>query len=399
MNHRHKKLLIINRSFWPIYPVIGEALMRFAEREAKHHEVGVVLQDHAGIRQQLERQQRGKGVNFYPCKAWTTSGSTIIRRIADAIFFMVWVLIILLWKRPNKIYVSTDPPVLVPFIVMLYSRLFNADYIYHLQDIHPEATNVVMPMNSLVFRFFRWLDVASMRRARLLITLTAKMAQEIQQRSGIEKNSIVILQNPSVAFDGIPAVGEKKNGFVFCGNAGRLQRIPLIIDAIEDYIEQGGSLVFVFAGAGVYAEKLQQLSLKYPANVVYHGFVSADKAAQLNCEYEWALLPIEDDVTRYAFPSKSSSYVFADALIVAVCSRSTSVADWVVTNDLGVVVEPQAQELCQFFFDVENGNINRNQFSLDRSILKQQLGFELFVDRLSSLVFNGNPNVCAPEYL
>ncbi len=26
-------LVIINRSFWPVYPVIGEALMRFAEQQ------------------------------------------------------------------------------------------------------------------------------------------------------------------------------------------------------------------------------------------------------------------------------------------------------------------------------------------------------------------------------
>lgn len=398
MNSRREKLLIINRSFWPVYPVIGEALMRFAEREAARHEVAVVLQDHVGIRQKLEQLQRGKGVHFYPCKAWTVSGSTIARRIVDAVFFMVWVLLVLLWFRPTRIYVSTDPPVLVPFMVMLYSRLFGVHYIYHLQDIHPEATNVVVPINPIFFRLLRWLDGISMRRAGLLITLTAEMAQEIHLRSGVEQSSVVILQNPSVVFDGIAAVHKKKVGFVFCGNAGRLQRIPLLIDAIERYVEQGGSLVFVFAGAGVYSGNLQQLAQKYPANVTYHGFVSAHEAARLNCEYEWALLPIEDEVTRYAFPSKSSSYVFADALIVAVCSRSTSVAAWVIGHDLGVIVEPQIQDLCEFFFDVEKGKINRSRFSSDRSALKEQLGFDLFVDHLSALVFKGAGSVCAPEY-
>lgn len=399
MNSCREKLLIINRSFWPVYPVIGEALMRFAEREATQHEVAVVLQDHVGIRQKLEQLQRGRGVHFYPCKAWAVSGSTIARRIVDAVFFMIWVLLVLLWFRPTRVYVSTDPPVLVPFMVMLYSRFFGANYIYHLQDVHPEATNVVVPVNPVVFRFFRWLDSISMRRAGLLITLTAEMAREIHRRSGVEQSSVVILQNPSVAFDGISTVRKKKVGFVFCGNAGRLQRIPLLIDAIERYVEQGGSLVFVFAGAGVYSEKLQQLARKYPSSVTYHGFVPAHEAARLNCEYEWALLPIEDEVTRYAFPSKSSSYVFADALIVAICSRSTSVAAWVVDHDLGVVVEPQIQDLCEFFFDVEKGKISRNLFSSDRSALKEQLGFDLFVDRLSTLVFKGTASVCTPEYL
>lgn len=399
MSFSREKLLIINRSFWPIYPVIGEALMRFAEREVVNREVAVVLQDHAGIRQQLERQQRGKGVHFYPCKAWTVSGSTIARRIADAIFFMVWVFLVLVRYRPTKIYVSTDPPVLVPFMVMVYCRIFGTQYIYHLQDIHPEATNVVVPVNPFVFRFLQRLDAISMRQAELLITLTVEMAQEIHRRSGVKQAGIAILQNPSVDFDGLVVAKKKKRGFVFCGNAGRLQRIPLLTDTIEYYLQQNGSLAFVFAGGGVYSEKLRQLAQKYPDNVTYHGLVSAHEAAQLSCQYEWALLPIEDEVTRYAFPSKSSSYVFSDALIAAICSRDTSVAAWVIAHDLGIVVEPDVHGLCEFFFDVEKGKINKNQFASDRSVLKRQLGFDLFVDRLSALVFEEGASVCKSEYL
>ena len=78
---------------------------------------------------------------------------------------MVWVGLCLLKTRPRHVYVSTDPPVLVPFIVMLYARLFGASYTYHLQDIHPEATNVVMPVNRVLFRILRWMDGAVMRRA------------------------------------------------------------------------------------------------------------------------------------------------------------------------------------------------------------------------------------------
>ena len=58
--------MIINRSFWPIYPVIGEALLRFAEERVKNQIVGVILQDHAGIRKHLKEKKRGNGVNFYP---------------------------------------------------------------------------------------------------------------------------------------------------------------------------------------------------------------------------------------------------------------------------------------------------------------------------------------------
>lgn len=391
MTDKREKLLIINRSFWPIYPVIGEALLRFAEQHATKHEVGVILQDHADIRNQLLLHKRGHGVNFYPCKAWTVSGSSIARRALDAVFFMAWVFLVLLWKRPSKVYVSTDPPVLVPFIVMFYGRIFGATYIYHLQDIHPEATNVVVKIRPALFRFLKWMDVLSMRHAGCLITITGEMAGEIRARAGVV-GDIAILANPSVAFEGISIPDKKQRGFVFCGNAGRLQRIPLLISAIEKYVAKGGKLPFIFAGAGIYAKDLKNLAKKLGGNVIYHGLVSPAQAAQLNCDYEWALLPIEDEVTRYAFPSKSSSYVFADAKILAICSQRTSVAQWVLKNGLGVVQEPLAESLCEFFFSVERNEISLEEINSNRSSLKEQLGFDVFVEKLGALVFEEKNN-------
>lgn len=380
---RKEKLFIINRSFWPIYPVIGEALMQFAEQEAKAGYVGVIMQDHVGIAKKTQESGRGQGVHFFPARAWSVSGSGIARRILDAVFFMFWVFFVLVWQRPTKVYVSTDPPVLVPFIVMLYSKVFGARYIYHLQDIHPEATNVVLPVRPIVFRFFRWLDALTMRHADLLITITEEMAGEIKNRSRTSA-PIQVLANPSVAFDGINST-DKQFGFSFCGNAGRLQRIPLLIEAIKKYSSTGGSLPFVFAGAGIYAPELKELA-KSHSNVTYKGLISAQEAAQINASYQWALLPIEDEVTRYAFPSKSSSYVYSGAFIAAVCGQQTSVAQWVMNNKLGCVIEPSVNDLVKYFFAVERNEIDITGLDAERAELKARLGFDVFVANLTKLI-------------
>lgn len=384
MSEKREKIAIINRSFWPIYPVIGEALLRFAERESKSSDVSVIMQDHSDIRTQLIRHERGEGVNFFPCKAWSVSGSGIIRRILDAVFFMVWVFLVLIWKRPTKVYVSTDPPVLVPFIVMVYCKLFFAKYVYHLQDIHPEAANIVIPVNKYIFNLLQWLDSSVMRNADLLITITNEMATEIKSRSRT-LSPIHILSNPAVAFDDTMLSVAKKQGFTFCGNAGRLQRLPLLIAAIEQYCNRGGCLPFVFAGAGVYSKDLENLASRYP-NVEYKGLLTAKEAAKLNSEYEWALLPIEDEVTRFAFPSKSSSYVYSGAFIAAICGDKTSVADWVLNNKLGSVVEPSVDVVSHFFHEVEKLCVDVNNFDTNRDELKKTLSFDVFIDELVTLI-------------
>lgn len=380
---RKEALFIINRSFWPIYPVIGEALLRLAEKTAPRQIVGVILQDRANIHQHLQEQNRGAGVQFFPCRSWTTSSSSILRRILDAVFFMFWVLGVLLMQRPTRVYVSTDPPVLVPFVVMLYCKIFKAKFTYHLQDIHPEAARVVTPVHPCLFKFLRALDGITMRAADALITLSAEMAAEMQTRSATQA-PIRLISNPSVDFAPDQTL-EKILGFSFCGNAGRLQRIPLLIQAIERYAEQGGKLPFVFAGGGVHAPALADLAQRCP-QVQYKGQLAPKQAAQISATYTWALLPIEDEVTRFAFPSKTSSYVHSGAYIAAICGAQTSVAQWVAGHRLGLCVAPDVDALVAFFFAIERGDISYAALQQDRKDLIASLSFETFLAQLEKTI-------------
>lgn len=380
------KIAIINRSFWPVYPVVGEALLRFAEKSALNgHSVCVISQDHVGLRDELRKSQRGLGIKFYPVKAFTTSASRIALRIFDSVLFMFWVITVLAWVRPNRVYISTDPPILVPFIVMLYSRLFGATYIYHLQDIHPEVTNVVVSMNKMVFFVLRKLDAITMRQADDLITITPEMSDEIQSRANV-RAPIHLLDNPSVSFENTNAATSRKAGFSFCGNAGRLQRIPLLLSAISQYYESGGTLAFHFAGGGVYSDELRAFARRFE-NFHYSGLVDATEASRINAMYDWALLPIEDEVTRYAFPSKSSSYVFSGANILAICGKNTSVGKWVVENNLGIVVEPVIEKIVAVMFRIQSDSVELIQGDESRGNLKKILSFDYFVEQLGEIIY------------
>lgn len=381
------KIAIINRSFWPTYPVVGEALLRFAEGAVnREHSVSVIMQEHGSIKAKLKEAARGKGVRFYPVKALTTSANGIVSRACEAFFFMLWVITVLLWVRPSRIYISTDPPVVVPFIAMLYSQLFGAKYIYHLQDIHPEATNTIISVNKWVYKLLQKMDSLSMRKATRLVTITDQMAEEIRLRSGTTV-PIIVTANPAVSFDGIDTNKPKIIGFSFCGNLGRLQRIPLILDAIETYFKRGGRLEFNFAGGGVYANHLKNFSVKFP-RFHYHGLVSPTEAAQINADFTWALLPIEDEATRFAFPSKLSSYVCSGANILAVCGEATSVGQWVNANRVGVVVKPCKEAIIKYFFKIEKGSIQDLSYKESRDALKAGFRFEAFIETLDKVVFS-----------
>jgi hypothetical protein len=352
MARKKTDLAIVNRSFRPGSP-IGEGLLQFGELAAAGGTVCVITQAEGDLKQELADAGRGQGIEVRACKAYTTSASGVIKRIAEAVFFMFWTFLSLVRAKPANVYVSTNPPVVVPFIVAVYCRLFGARYVYHLQDIHPEAANIVMPVNGLLFKLLQAVDNFTLRHADAIITLSEDMKAYIQERSGTER-PIHLLDNPSFEVTPVP-MEQRTKDIVFCGNAGRLQRIPLLMTAIRDYLQQGGKLRFTFAGGGVHAPDVEALANAYE-QVDYLGFIPATEAAELVNQHRWALLPIDDEVTKYAFPSKSSGYALSGAGVLAVCGEDTSVARWVEQLEVGVVCPADHGALVKCFFSLEGRN-------------------------------------------
>jgi hypothetical protein len=160
----------------------------------------------------------------------------------------------------------------------------------------------------------------------------------------------------------------------------------LLVNAIIEYRQRGGVLEFAFSGGGVFSDQILKLS-KNISLIKYHGLVTSEQAAFISSTYEWALVPIEDEVTRYAFPSKTSSYIYAGAKILAICSDETSVAKWVKTNQVGIVVKPTLDAIVDIFFKIENSKINTDFIDLDRKELRKNLHMDRFVKNIKSKIF------------
>jgi glycosyltransferase involved in cell wall biosynthesis len=381
MGPKKTDLAIVNRSFWPKSQVIGEGLLQFAELAAKQHSVCVITQEEGDLGELLASKGRGQGVQVRACKAYTTSASGLIKRMAEAVFFMLWTFISLVRAKPANVYVSTNPPVVVPFIVAVYCRLFNANYVYHLQDIHPEAANIVVPLNGLVLRMLKCIDNYTLRHAKVIITLSEDMKAYIQQRSDT-RSPIYLLDSPSFEVTPVP-MAQRTKDIVFCGNAGRLQRIPLLMTAIREYLHKGGNLRFIFAGGGLHAPDVQALADAYE-QVGYLGFIPATEAAELVNQHRWALLPIDDEVTKYAFPSKSSGYALSGAGVLAVCGEDTSVARWVEQHNVGLVCPADHNALVKCFFSLEGRG--GGSFIVEDEV-RERLLIPYFAQKLRDYVF------------
>lgn len=350
---------IVMRSFWPISPVVGEGMMRVAEGLAQTSRCRVVTQSRQDLRSLACSHHRGKGVRFSSAHSLSNSSSNILVRVSDLIWFAVYVFFILAIRRPRVVYVATDPPLLVPFVVAICSKLFQLKYIYHVQDIHPEASAIVYPILkklplNLFYNVLKTLDIWVVKNSEKTITLTSQMSNSLRGRGELPNGEIKLVDNP--AADHSHVKSNIEFDFCFVGNAGRLQRMPLLVASVRAHLKAGHKTKFAFAGAGVMAVELELLSKEFPENCIYLGKVPVENATRLIVASKWALLPIDDAVCDYAFPSKASTYAISGRPIAAICGHGTSVQCWMDENNLGEVIEPDLIALTSFFEQVTSGN-------------------------------------------
>lgn len=369
-------LAIVNRSFWPQSEILGEAKLRLAERAAQNGGACVIAQAKTDIKSEAVKKKRGDQVKFFVAKSRSDSSSNLILRIWDAFLFSPYVFWSLCRARPKHVYVSTNPPVVVPFLVFLYCRLFRAEYTYHLQDIHPEITNLVIPMNKVLFKALRGLDNISLRNATNLITLSDDMAKFLRETSGTKAN-IYLVDNPGFEISQESFLTPKEKDVVFCGNAGRVQQIPTLLKGIEIYLESGGKLSFTFIGGGVYVPQIEALAEKY-SQVIYMGYLMPSKANRIVSEHRWAILPIQDEVTQFAFPSKSSSYIASGCKILGICGPETSVSKWIDRLGAGIHVKADPREISNMLQKIELEEIEN--YRSDQKEIPQVQTIKTFVD-------------------
>ena len=180
-------ILIINRSFWPSYPVLGDALLKISEDISDSIKTGVVFQKQKNFQRQIKTNKRGKKVNFFPSFSSTNSSANFFERIIDTFVFLIWVIICIIWTRPKRVYISTDPPIFIPFFISIYCLIFKAKFIYHIQDIHPEATGAIFKINIFIIKLLRGIDNFVINRANIIITLNDTMKLQIIKRSNTKK--------------------------------------------------------------------------------------------------------------------------------------------------------------------------------------------------------------------
>lgn len=373
-------IAIINRSFLPKNETIGGGLYEMARKLAKENkQVCILTQSNIDLNKYLNQQKIDSNIKVISKRPLSTRYFHLLARLIELLTFSLWITYKLCIIRPHRIYVSTDPPIIVPAIVAVFSTLFRRKYIYHLQDIHPEISRTIIGMPKWICRILNVVEKFTLRRASKIVTITASMAEAIYNKTNQFEQEIILLMNPTKKYN--YKVVDRQPGFVFCGTMGRCQQIPLLLESIKSYVSQGGNLPFIFAGSGKFYKEVEKLSKMY-SNITCHPWLPLRDAMKLIASYQYSIVSIDDKVTQFAFPSKTSSYITLKSNIIGICSKETSVAKWIEETGCGIQVNPNKNALVELFFAIEHNQVIYNDYQIDLS----SFTIDSFSDKLASII-------------
>lgn len=283
-------------------------------------------------------------------------------------------------EKPDIIVAATIPPVINGLFALLTARIIGSKFIYHLQDIYPEigAVGGIWSEKSFRYRILKWLDIKICRKAECCVVLSEDMQNSLIGR-GVCASRIVIINNflleahdeevqPSVLKN---SSNNNQVKVVFAGNLGRFQRLDVVLKGFLHWCadcKKVGNPVDMdlhFLGEGVVKDQLVDLAAEHD-HVYFHGHVAFSEASIFIENCHAGIVSIEDNVYKYAYPSKTLTYSGLGTPIFALIENESNLAKEVLTNELGVVCENRdvggvSDAFARLFDGVRSGNFTRSK--------------------------------------
>jgi colanic acid biosynthesis glycosyl transferase WcaI len=214
------------------------------------------------------RTDRINGVPVHRCWHFVPQRLSAWKRIVhEATFVLTSTMRILLLRRQD-VYVVVSPPLLLGAAGWLVATLKWAPFIFHVQDLQPDAAvGLGMLRTGLFTRALYWLEAFAYKHATRVSGISEGIVDAFR-RKGVPDRKLILFPN-GVVLPGdrdIPVRGKfrAKHHFtageflaVYAGNLGVKQGLEILLDA-ADLLRAEKQIRIVIAGDGAAREKIEK---------------------------------------------------------------------------------------------------------------------------------------------
>lgn len=267
------------------------------------------------------------------------------------VYFSLRAFFWLLFHAKGSVVVPSTPPVLMGLSVALAKKLSGNrfQFIYHVQDIHPEISAISDGNHStLLTKFLLSLDNFTLRTCDYMVTLSNDMADTIKLRCPMVSDKICVVNNFHVASSSHKSKNnnieiELSNdtvNFVYAGNVGRYQNLESVVVGFCNEPFVRARLYILGDGERLHAVKDVVNKSNCGDKVVFLGKVDLVSAQHIVSQCDYGVVSLLPGVLKYAYPSKIISYLCGGIPLLAIIDTDSEVATLIRDCKLGVIADP-----------------------------------------------------------
>ncbi|BDX07667.1 glycosyltransferase family 4 protein [Planctobacterium marinum] len=344
-------LLVIHRYFWPQNYPYAVMLKDIVEQVADNFEQVSIA---SSVHHCSELEARKKwavehGYSLKTLKMRSEKGMNVAGKVFIMLRYCIWLCWVLSRTRADVVMVATTPPILTAFVVRFMSKIRGYDYIYHCQDIHPEASKKsLLAKVPVLFKWLSSIDKANVCDAKEVITLSEDMKRTLVQR-GASPNNIHLINNfifkqLEQGFGLQTETTDNIIRLVFAGSLGRLQNLPFLFELIKKY-RNSEIVEFHILGDGVLKSQLEaDIQGNSQTNVKFYGQVPLEEALLTMARCDIGIVPLSEGIIRVAYPSKTMMYLSTGLAVLALVEQDSELVNYLEQNELGVAVSNTCQQ-------------------------------------------------------
>ena len=298
----------------------------------------------------LFRTDRINGVHVFRCWHFVPFRPTTISRIAHEASFVISSFIrLLLLPRPDA-YVVVSPPLPLGLAAWFLSRLKPAPFVFHVQDLQPEAAvGLGMLKSGPLVSVLYWLESQAYRRAARVSGISRGMLGAFRQK-GVPVEKTVYFPN-GISLPGLEEISERggfrtQHGFspsdviaVYSGNLGVKQGLEVLIEAARLLTDPRIRILICGEGARREAliERVRALGL---TNTRFMPLQPEPEYRAMLVDADLAIIPQQRGSGAAFFPSKLLPTLAFGKPVLAVADKNSELVRAVDEGDFGWHVEP-----------------------------------------------------------
>lgn len=342
-----------------------------------------------------KKEISGNGnLTIYRCPLYVPANPTGVKRLIHEGSFLLsafFVILRLLFRKSHDLTLAIAPPFHLGILAIFYRFFKRTKVVYHIQDLQIDVAkelNMLKQKQMLACLFT--IEKYILGQVDILTTISEGIRRKILAKvecpvrlfpNWVDVNNYYPIESRA---DLRREFGFSKQDKIvmYSGSIGEKQGLMSILN-IARTLKTNPDLKFVICGIGPFKDKLQKKAEEWElSNICFYPLQVNDRFNAFLNIADLHLVLQRGDASDLMMPSKLSPILAVGGLVLATAKPGTTLCDVIVNNKMGVVVDPEDDELlmnaivkcCHEEFDCERMNARRySELYLDKSSILNQV--------------------------